>query len=91
MTPDRTTIRPVPVRCGPDVHPPIARRRSGTPTGGTFNGETPWHKIQGALRYDGFAPQPWSLGEHAPSSSRAGCKGELYSYNMSEVTGVFGS
>jgi len=25
----------------------------GLPTGGTFNGETLWHKIQGALRYEG--------------------------------------
>lgn len=25
----------------------------GLPTSGTFNGETLWHKIQGAMRYDG--------------------------------------
>ncbi|WP_239486777.1 hypothetical protein [Streptomyces durocortorensis] len=42
-------------------------------------------------RGDGFAPQLWSLSEHAPSSSCAGCKRELYSYNMSEVIGDFGS
>ncbi|MEV7269491.1 hypothetical protein ACIQIG_10795 [Streptomyces bacillaris] len=117
----------------------------GLPTGGTFNNETLWHKIQGALRYegtwyfhrsnaysngrllqatpgtvdgttqlvgnttilqssygpedlylahgrgDGFAPQLWSLSEHAPSASCPGCKRELYSYNMSEVIGDFGS
>ncbi|MGW6720996.1 hypothetical protein [Streptomyces sp. NPDC054995] len=117
----------------------------GLPADGTFNGETLWHKIQGAMRYDGkwyfhrsnaysngrllqatpatvdgttqlvgntkilqssygpedlylahgrgdgFAPQLWSLSEHAPSSSCAGCKRELYSYTMSEVIGDFGS
>jgi len=42
-------------------------------------------------RGDGFAPQLWSLSEHAPSASCASCERELYSYNMSEVIGDFGS
>jgi hypothetical protein len=42
-------------------------------------------------RGDGFAPQLWSLSEHAPSSTCSGCKRELYSYNMSEVIGDFAS
>ncbi|MFG2925533.1 hypothetical protein ACGFYA_29015 [Streptomyces sp. NPDC048305] len=41
-------------------------------------------------RGDGFAPQLYSLGEHAPSVC-TGCKREMYSYNMSEVIGDFGS
>lgn len=40
-------------------------------------------------RGDGFAPQLWSLSEHAPSKCGA-CKRELYSYDMSEVVGDFG-
>ncbi|MGW2846991.1 hypothetical protein [Streptomyces sp. NPDC001274] len=116
----------------------------GLPTGGTFNGEALWHKIQGVNRYegkwyfhrsngysngrllqatpgtvdgtsqlvgnaktlassfgpedlylahgrgDGFAPQLWSLSEHAPSSKCGACKREVYSYNMSEVISDFG-
>lgn len=42
-------------------------------------------------RGDDFAPQLWSLSEHAPSAECSGCKRELYSYNMSEVIGDFGS
>ncbi|MEU8677518.1 hypothetical protein [Streptomyces sp. NPDC048560] len=42
-------------------------------------------------RGDGFAPQLWSLSEHAPSSTCSTCKREIYSYNMSEVIGDFGS
>ncbi|MBW5252544.1 hypothetical protein JGS39_26735 [Streptomyces sp. P01-B04] len=40
-------------------------------------------------RGDGFAPQLWSLSEHAPSKCGA-CKREVYSYNMSEVISDFG-
>ncbi|MEU0074692.1 hypothetical protein ABZ027_34930 [Streptomyces sp. NPDC006332] len=42
-------------------------------------------------RGDGFAPQLWSLSEHAPSASCSSCKRELYSYNMGEVIGDFAS
>ncbi|MEV1094997.1 hypothetical protein AB0I87_05870 [Streptomyces sp. NPDC049952] len=42
-------------------------------------------------RGDGFAPQLYSLGEHAPTTTCPGCKREMYSYNMSEVIGDFGS
>lgn len=42
-------------------------------------------------RGDGFAPQLWSLSEHAPSSTCSVCKRELYSYNMNEVIGDFAS
>ena len=42
-------------------------------------------------RGDGFAPQLWSLSEHAPSSSCSSCKRELFSYNFSEVIGDFAS
>ncbi|MGW3085877.1 hypothetical protein [Streptomyces sp. NPDC001108] len=41
-------------------------------------------------RGDGFAPQLWSLSEHAPSSKCGACKREVYSYNMSEVISDFG-
>ncbi|MEU6881429.1 hypothetical protein [Streptomyces sp. NPDC046712] len=41
-------------------------------------------------RGDGFAPQLWSLSEHAPSKCGA-CKREMYSYNMSAVISGFGS
>ncbi|MEV0010362.1 hypothetical protein [Streptomyces sp. NPDC047973] len=41
-------------------------------------------------RGDGFAPQLYSLGEHAPDLCGA-CKREVYSYNMSEVISDFGS
>ncbi|MCX5110876.1 hypothetical protein OOK13_20460 [Streptomyces sp. NBC_00378] len=40
-------------------------------------------------RGDGFAPQLWSLSEHAPSKCGA-CKREVYSYNMGEVISDFG-
>ncbi|MFF2326558.1 MULTISPECIES: hypothetical protein [unclassified Streptomyces] len=40
-------------------------------------------------RGDGFAPQLWSLSEHAPSMCGA-CKREVYSYNMGEVISDFG-
>ncbi|SCF92438.1 hypothetical protein [Streptomyces sp. Ncost-T10-10d] len=40
-------------------------------------------------RGDGFPPQLWSLGEHAPSKCGA-CKREVYSYNMAEVISDFG-
>jgi hypothetical protein len=42
-------------------------------------------------RGDGFAPQLWSLSEHAQSSKCLLCKRELYSYNMSEVISDFTS
>ncbi|MGW8882949.1 hypothetical protein [Streptomyces sp. NPDC055749] len=41
-------------------------------------------------RGDGFAPQLYSLSEHAPSKCGA-CEREMYSYNMSEVISDFGS
>ncbi|MFB6815654.1 hypothetical protein ACFCV8_14055 [Streptomyces sp. NPDC056347] len=40
-------------------------------------------------RGDGFAPQLWSLSEHAPSVCGS-CKREVYSYNMAEVISDFG-
>ncbi|MFE9813762.1 hypothetical protein [Streptomyces sp. NBC_00236] len=117
----------------------------GLPTGAAFGDEDLWHKIQGAMRYegkwyfhrsnaydngrllqatpgtvggttqlvgnpktlqtsfgpedlylahgrgDGFAPQLWSLSEHAPDATKCPtCKREVYSYNLSEVIGDFG-
>lgn len=41
-------------------------------------------------RGDGFTPKLWSLSEHAPSKCGV-CKREMYSYEMSEVIGDFGS
>lgn len=41
-------------------------------------------------RGDGFTPKLWSLSEHAPRECGV-CKRELYSYEMSEVIGDFGS
>ncbi|MBT2442001.1 aldehyde dehydrogenase [Streptomyces sp. ISL-36] len=41
-------------------------------------------------RGDGFAPQLWSLSEHAPSECSA-CKREMYSYDMRTVISGFGS
>jgi hypothetical protein len=42
-------------------------------------------------RGDGFAPQLWSLSEHAASSECWLCKREMYSYNMREVISDFAS
>lgn len=42
-------------------------------------------------RGDGFAPQLHSLGEHAPTGACPGCEREMYSYDMAEVIGDFGS